>query len=62
MRRSIATVCVSGTLPDKLKAIACAGFDGLEIFENDLLYFTGRPRDGFGFGVVDRDLPAIPRL
>ncbi|TDC86278.1 sugar phosphate isomerase/epimerase and 4-hydroxyphenylpyruvate domain-containing protein [Actinomadura sp. 7K507] len=37
MRRSIATVCLSGTLEDKLSAAAAAGFDGVEIFENDLL-------------------------
>ncbi|WP_141585199.1 bifunctional sugar phosphate isomerase/epimerase/4-hydroxyphenylpyruvate dioxygenase family protein [Actinomadura sp. WMMA1423] len=37
MRRSIATVSLSGTLADKLTAIGAAGFDGVEIFENDLL-------------------------
>lgn len=37
MRRSIATVCLSGTLDDKLRATAAAGFDGVEIFENDLI-------------------------
>ncbi|WIX99228.1 TIM barrel protein [Amycolatopsis mongoliensis] len=36
-RRSIATVCLSGTLEDKLTAAARAGFDGVEIFENDLI-------------------------
>jgi 4-hydroxyphenylpyruvate dioxygenase len=36
-RRGIATVCLSGTLEDKLAAAAAAGFDGVEIFENDLL-------------------------
>jgi len=45
MQRSIATVSLSGTLPDKLEAIAAAGFDGVEIFENDLLYYGGSPRD-----------------
>lgn len=45
MRRSIATVCLSGTLEDKLEAIAAARFDGVEIFENDLIYFDGSPRD-----------------
>lgn len=45
MRRSIATVSLSGTLPEKLEAIAAAGFDGVEIFENDLLYYDGSPRD-----------------
>jgi 4-hydroxyphenylpyruvate dioxygenase len=45
MLHSIATVSLSGTLPEKLKAISDAGFDGVEIFENDLLYFDGTPRD-----------------
>jgi 4-hydroxyphenylpyruvate dioxygenase len=36
-RRSIATVSLSGTLEDKLAAAARAGFDGVEIFENDLI-------------------------
>ena len=45
MQRSIATVSVSGTLPEKLEAIAAAGFDGVEIFENDLLYYDGSPRN-----------------
>ena len=45
MHRSIATVSLSGTLPEKLEAIAAAGFDGVEIFENDLLYYGGSPRD-----------------
>lgn len=37
MRSGIATVCLSGTLEDKLHAAASAGFDGVEIFENDLI-------------------------
>ncbi|MEV4159112.1 sugar phosphate isomerase/epimerase and 4-hydroxyphenylpyruvate domain-containing protein [Nonomuraea dietziae] len=37
MRKSIATVSVSGTLTEKLAAIAAAGFDGVELFEHDLL-------------------------
>ncbi|MFM6932914.1 MAG: bifunctional sugar phosphate isomerase/epimerase/4-hydroxyphenylpyruvate dioxygenase family protein [Novosphingobium sp.] len=37
MKTSIATVSISGTLESKLQAIAAAGFDGAEIFENDLL-------------------------
>ena len=36
-RRSIATVCLSGTLEDKLAAAATAGFDGIEVFEPDLI-------------------------
>src|SRR3954462_82350 len=45
MLRSIATVSLGGTLVEKLQAIAAAGFDGVEIFENDLLYFDGSPAD-----------------
>ena len=45
MLRSIATVSLGGTLVDKLQAIAAAGFDGVEIFENDLLYFDGSPAE-----------------
>jgi 4-hydroxyphenylpyruvate dioxygenase len=45
MQRSIATVSISGTLVEKLTAIQAAGFDGIEIFENDLLYFDGSPAD-----------------
>ena len=45
MLRSIATVSISGTLLEKLNAIRSAGFDGVEIFENDLLYFDGSPQD-----------------
>src|SRR4051812_13424809 len=45
MLRSIATVSLGGTLMEKLHAIAAAGFDGVEIFENDLLYFDGSPAE-----------------
>ena len=45
MKTSIATVSISGELPEKLEAIARAGFDGVEIFENDFLAFDGSPRD-----------------
>jgi 4-hydroxyphenylpyruvate dioxygenase len=45
MRRSIATVCLSGMLREKLEAIAAARFDAVEIFENDLLQFPGTPAD-----------------
>jgi 4-hydroxyphenylpyruvate dioxygenase len=38
---SIATVSISGRLDTKLRAIAEAGFDGVEIFENDLLTHDG---------------------
>lgn len=50
---SIATVSLSGTLEDKLEAVARAGFDGVEIFENDLLAFPGSPSE---VGRIVRDL------
>ncbi|GAB2747615.1 bifunctional sugar phosphate isomerase/epimerase/4-hydroxyphenylpyruvate dioxygenase family protein [Sinomonas soli] len=37
MRTGIATVCLSGTLEEKLRAAAKAGFGGIEIFETDLV-------------------------
>lgn len=39
MKTSIATVSISGDLGEKLEAVAAAGFDGIEIFENDFLTF-----------------------
>ncbi|BCH28502.1 4-hydroxyphenylpyruvate dioxygenase [Mesorhizobium sp. L-8-10] len=45
MKTSIATVSISGEFSEKLAAIAAAGYDGLEIFENDFLAFDGSPRD-----------------
>ncbi|MEI4485813.1 TIM barrel protein [Frigidibacter sp. MR17.14] len=45
MKTSIATVSISGTLPEKLDAIAAAGFDGIEIFEADFIADEGSPRD-----------------
>jgi 4-hydroxyphenylpyruvate dioxygenase len=52
-KRSIATVSLSGALDEKLRAIAAAGFDAVEIFENDFLSFSGSPRD---VGQLCRDL------
>ncbi len=45
LRRSIATVSISGTLVEKLRAIHAAEFRCVEIFENDLLYYDGPPAD-----------------
>ena len=45
MRRSIATVSLSGTLRQKLEAIAAARFDGIELFEPDFISFTGSARE-----------------
>ncbi|WP_295982761.1 sugar phosphate isomerase/epimerase and 4-hydroxyphenylpyruvate domain-containing protein [uncultured Variovorax sp.] len=41
MHRSIATVSLSGTLRQKLEAVADAGFDGIELFEADFINFNG---------------------
>lgn len=45
MRTSIATVSISGEMPDKLAAIAAAGFDGVEIFEQDFLTCDASPAE-----------------
>ena len=45
MRTSIATVCLSGGLSEKVEAIAAAGFRGVEIFESDLLSSNRAPAD-----------------
>ncbi|CAN5146586.1 sugar phosphate isomerase/epimerase and 4-hydroxyphenylpyruvate domain-containing protein [soil metagenome] len=45
MRRSIATVSMSGTLRQKLEAIAAARFDGFELFEPDFIAFNGSAKD-----------------
>ncbi|RVU35803.1 sugar phosphate isomerase/epimerase and 4-hydroxyphenylpyruvate domain-containing protein [Hwanghaeella grinnelliae] len=52
MKTAIATVSISGDLSEKLTAIADAGFDGIEIFENDFLTFDAAPRD---VGAMARD-------
>ena len=65
MRTSIATVCLSGTLTEKLHACAEAGFDGVEIFEPDLVASPGEPRGdrraGRAARADPRPLPAVPR-
>lgn len=48
MRKSIATVSVSGTLEDKLEAIAAAHFAGIELFHADLTSSTMRAEDVAG--------------
>ncbi len=45
MYPSIATVCLSGTLREKVQSIASAGFEHIEIFENDLIAFDGSIRE-----------------
>ncbi|WP_114946051.1 bifunctional sugar phosphate isomerase/epimerase/4-hydroxyphenylpyruvate dioxygenase family protein [Microvirga calopogonii] len=70
MRTAIATVCLSGTLAEKIEAIAAAHFKGVEIFETDLLSFNGTPADarrmieGFGLETITfqpfRDFEGMP--
>ena len=45
LRTSIATVCLSGTLVEKLHACAAAEFDGVEIFEPDLIGSPASPEE-----------------
>jgi 4-hydroxyphenylpyruvate dioxygenase len=44
-RRSIATVCLSGTLEEKLAAASAAGFDAVELFEPDLIAAPSSPAE-----------------
>ena len=70
LRKCIATVALSGTLPEKLEAAAAVGFDGVEIMEADLLSFDGSPADmrriadslGLGIDLYQpfRDFEAMP--
>ena len=45
MKLGIATVSISGTLEEKIEAIAAAGFDGIEIFEQDFIADARAPRE-----------------
>lgn len=45
LRTSIATVCLAGDLREKLAAISAAGFDGIEIFEQDFIAFEHGARE-----------------
>nr|MDT0659468.1 TIM barrel protein [Micromonospora sp. DSM 115978] len=69
-RLAIATVCLSGTLGDKLAAAAAARFQGVEIYHNDLVASSWSPaqvrreceRRGLTVDVYQplRDLDAVP--
>jgi 4-hydroxyphenylpyruvate dioxygenase len=45
VKTSIATVCLAGTLEEKMQACARAGFDGIEIFEQDLVVSPSSPAE-----------------
>src|ERR1041385_81125 len=53
MRRSIATVSLAGTLEEKLRAAAAAGFDAVELFEDDLVCCPRSPEE---VAAIARDL------
>ena len=71
MRHSIATVCLSGTLEEKLSAASAAGFDAVELFEPDLIASPLTPRvvrqrcEQLGLGIALyqplRDFEAMPQ-
>jgi len=58
MKTGIATVSISGNLGEKLEAIAAAGFDGIEIFEQDFIADAGSPRE-IGQRVRDHGLEVL---
>ncbi|KUM39378.1 bifunctional sugar phosphate isomerase/epimerase/4-hydroxyphenylpyruvate dioxygenase family protein [Arthrobacter sp. EPSL27] len=70
MRTGIATVCLSGTLREKMQACAAAGFDGIEIFEQDLVTSALTPEEiramaadlGLGLDLYQpfRDFDSVP--
>ena len=70
LRLAIATACLSGTLEDKLAAAAAARFDGIEIFDQDLIASAWSParvrqecaRRGLAIDVYQplRDVEAVP--
>ncbi len=70
MKKALATVSISGTLREKMQATSAAGFDGIEIFENDLTQFAGTATDvrkmavDFGLEIIAlqpfRDFEAMP--
>ena len=71
MKTSIATVSIAGDFREKLSAIASAGFDGIEIFEQDFIGFEHGPLEAgnlvrdFGLEIMlfqpFRDFEGLPR-
>lgn len=70
MRKAIATVTLSGDLYEKFEACAAAGYQGVEIFENDLMLFDRTPEEvrelarSFSLDILSlqplRDFEALP--
>lgn len=71
MKTSIATVSIAGDFREKLSAIASAGFDGIEIFEQDFIGFEHGPLEAgnlvrdFGLEIMlfqpFRDFEGLPQ-
>ena len=51
MMRGISSLSFSGPLRNKIEAAGRSGFDGIEIFREDLVYWDGAPPE----------VPASPR-
>ncbi|MCW2760820.1 MAG: hpd [Marmoricola sp.] len=70
MQKGVATVSISGVLDDKLDAVAKAGFDVIELFDNDLIGSPLSPREvadrctdlGLGIALFQpvRDVEGVP--
>lgn len=64
MKTSIATVSISGTFAEKLAAIAKAGFDGIQIFEQDFIASDFTPcrcgPDDAQSWAEDNAVPTVP--
>jgi 4-hydroxyphenylpyruvate dioxygenase len=70
MKRGISSLSFSGPLEEKIDAAARAGFDGIEVFREDLVDFDGKPADvarlakSAGIGILSlqslRDFEARP--
>ncbi|MBF9058180.1 TIM barrel protein [Rhodobacterales bacterium HKCCSP123] len=58
MKFGIATVSISGNLEEKIEAIAAAGFDGIEIFEQDFIA-DARPPGDVGARIRDAGLEVM---
>ena len=62
MFTSIASVSISGRLDAKLRAIAEAGFDGVELVENDLLTYDGSAADDAFEPTMSRSQPTCSMI
>ncbi|UCH73512.1 MAG: sugar phosphate isomerase/epimerase and 4-hydroxyphenylpyruvate domain-containing protein [Rhodospirillales bacterium] len=58
MKRGISSLSFSGPLPDKIEAAAGAGYDGIEIFREDLVYCDATPAEVARF-VTDSGLEVL---